>query len=157
MTSPHPRAIQESIWSCLIKTKDTPSYNLEMTNTHWKTGAKVEVPILWSPDVKSQLTGKEPDAGKDWRWEKRMTEDEMVGWYHWLDGHEFEQCLGVGDGQGSLACCIHGVTESETTEQLHNNRFCFGFKNIVSVIFCYFLLKCSSLNNLVITLRKVKS
>ena len=70
------------------------------------TDAEAEVPICWSPDVKNWVTGKDPDAGKDWRQEeKRMTEDEMVGWHHWLDGHEFEQAPGVGDGQGSLACC----------------------------------------------------
>ena len=63
---------------------------------------------------------KDPDAGKDWRQEgKRMTEDEMVGWHHWLNGHEFEQALGVGDGQGSLACCNPwGRKESDTTERL---------------------------------------
>ena len=62
--------------------------------------------ILWPPDAKKWLTGKDSDAGKDWRQEeKRTTEDEMVGWHHWLDGHEFEQTPGAGDGQGSLACC----------------------------------------------------
>ena len=65
-----------------------------------------EAPILWSPDVKSQLFGKDPDTGKDGEQEvKRVTEDEMVGWHHQLDGHDFGQALGVGDGQGSLACC----------------------------------------------------
>ena len=64
-----------------------------------------ETPILWSLDVKNWLIGKVPDAGKDWRQEKKgTTEDEMVGWHHWLDGHEFEQAPGVGDGQASLAC-----------------------------------------------------
>ena len=71
-----------------------------------RTNAGAETPVLWPPDVKSWLTGKDTDAGKDWRQkEKGMTEDEMVGWHRWLDGHEFEQTLGVGDGQGSLACC----------------------------------------------------
>ena len=56
-----------------------------------RTGAEAEVPILWPPDAKNWLTGKDPDAGKDWRWEeKRMTEDEMAGWHHWLNGHESE-------------------------------------------------------------------
>ena len=73
-----------------------------------------EAPILWPPDAKSWLIGKDPDAGQDWRQKgKGMTEDELVGWHHQCDGHEFEQALGVGDGQGSLAC-IHGVTKSET-------------------------------------------
>ena len=78
-------------------------------------------PLLWSPDVKNWLIGKDPDAGKDWgQEEKGMTEDEMVGWHHWLDGHEFEQAPGVGDGQGGLACCSPwGSKESDTTEQLN--------------------------------------
>ena len=64
-----------------------------------------ETPILWPPDAKNWLTGKDPDAGKDWRQEEKgMTEDEMVGWHHWLDGYEFEQVLGVGDRQGDLVC-----------------------------------------------------
>ena len=73
-----------------------------------RTDAEAETSILWPPDAKSWLIGKDPDAGKDWRQEvKGMTEDEIVGWHHWLDGHhlEFEQAPGVGDGQGSLACC----------------------------------------------------
>ena len=71
-----------------------------------RTDAEAEIPILWPPDEKNWLTGKDPDAGKDWRREEKgMTEDEMVGWHHQLDGHEFEQALGVGDGQGSLVCC----------------------------------------------------
>ena len=71
-----------------------------------RTVAKAEAPILWPPDVKKWLIGKDPDAGKDWRQEEKgTTEDEMIGWHHRLNGHEFEQPLGVGDGQGSLACC----------------------------------------------------
>ena len=70
--------------------------------------------------AKNWLTGKDPDAGKGWRQEEKgMTEDEMVGWHHWLNGHEFEQALGVGDGQGSLVCCSPwGHKESDTTEWL---------------------------------------
>ena len=60
--------------------------------------------LLWLLDAMNWLIGKGPDAGKDWRQEKGMTEDKMVGWHHWLNGHEFEQVLGVGDGQGNLAC-----------------------------------------------------
>ena len=68
--------------------------------------AEAETPILWQPDGKNRLIGKDPDAGKDWRREEKgMTEDEMVGWYHWLDGHKFKQTAGVGDEQGSLAYC----------------------------------------------------
>jgi len=73
-----------------------------------RTDAEGQTPILWPPDAKNWLIWKDPDAGQDWRREKGMTEDEMVGWHHWLDGHEFEQALGVGDGQQSLAlkgCC----------------------------------------------------
>ena len=71
-----------------------------------QTDAEAETPVLWPPDVKNWLTGKDPDAGKDWgQEEKGTTEDEMAGWHHWLDGHEFEKAPGVGDGQGSLACC----------------------------------------------------
>ena len=70
-----------------------------------RTDAEAETSVLWPPDVKNWLTGKDADAGKNWkREEKGITEDEMVGWHHWLDGHEFEQASGVGDGQGSLAC-----------------------------------------------------
>ena len=65
-----------------------------------RTDADAEAPIIWPPEVKKWLIWKNPDAGKDWRKEEKgMTEDEMVGWHHWLDGHEFEQALGVGDGQ----------------------------------------------------------
>ena len=69
------------------------------------TDAKAEAPILWPPDAKTLFTGKDPDAGKDWRQEEKGTiEDEMVGCHHRLDGHKFVQTLGVGDGQGNLAC-----------------------------------------------------
>ena len=71
-----------------------------------RTDAEAEALIFWSPDVKSWLIGKNPDAGKDWgQEEKGMTEDEMVGWHHWLNGHEFEQTPGDSEGQGSMECC----------------------------------------------------
>ena len=67
--------------------------------------AEAEAPIFWPPDVKSQLTGKDPDAEKYWRQkEKGMAEDEMVGWHHWHNGHEFQQTLGDSEGQGNLSC-----------------------------------------------------
>ena len=71
--------------------------------------------------MENRLLGKDPDAGKDWRQEEKgMTEDEMVGWHHQLNQHEFEQALGVGDGQGSLVCCSPwGCKESDTTERLN--------------------------------------
>ena len=86
-----------------------------------RTDAEAETPILWPPDVKSRLTGKYPDAGKDWRQEEKgITEDEMAGWHHRLDGHESEWTLGVGDGQGGLVCCdSRGCKESDTTERLN--------------------------------------
>ena len=82
---------------------------------------EAETPILWPPDAKNWLIWKDPDAGKDWRWEEKgMTEDETVGWHHRLNGDEFEQALGVGVGQGGLACCRPwGHKESNTTEQLN--------------------------------------
>ena len=86
-----------------------------------RTDAEAETPILWPPDVKSWLSLKHPDAGKDWgQEEKGMTEDEMVGWHHQLSIHEFKQIPGVGDGQGGLACCdLWGHKESDTTERLN--------------------------------------
>jgi len=69
-----------------------------------RTDAEAEAPILWPPDVKSWLIGKDPDAGKDWGQEKGATENEMVQWHHWINGHEFEQTPGDGERQGSLAC-----------------------------------------------------
>ena len=85
-----------------------------------RTDAKAETPILWPPDAKSWLIGKDPDAGKDWgQEEKGTTEDEMVGWHHQLDGHGFGWTSGVGDGQGGLACWgSWGHKELDTTEQL---------------------------------------
>ena len=88
-----------------------------------RSDAEAGAPILWSPDAKSRLIRKDPNAGKDWRQEEKgMTEDEMVGWHHWLDGHEFEQAPGVGDGQGNLAYYSPwGHKVSDTTEQVNNN------------------------------------
>ena len=88
-----------------------------------RTDAAAEAPILWPPDVKSRFIGKDSDAGKDWgQEEKGTTEDEMVGWHHRLNGHEFEQTQGDSEGQGSLVCCSpRGRRESDTTEQLHNS------------------------------------
>ena len=70
-----------------------------------RTDVEAEIPILWPPDAKSWVIKKDPDAGKDWRQEEKgMTEDEVVGWHHWLNGHEFEEAPRDGEGQGSLAC-----------------------------------------------------
>ena len=86
-----------------------------------RADAEAVAPTLWPPDAKNWLIGKDSDAGKDWRWEKGTEEDEMAGWHHRLDGHQFEWTPGVGDGQGGLACCRpHGSRkESDTTERLH--------------------------------------
>ena len=96
------RKLFESRLDC----KEIQSVNPKGNQSWIFTGrTDAEAPILWSPDAKNRLLGKDPDAGKDWKQEEKgRTEDEMVGWYHWLDGHEFEQALGVGDGQGSLVC-----------------------------------------------------
>ena len=88
---------------------------------HIFINSQLEAPILWPPHAKGWLIGKDFDAGRDWgQEEKGTTEDEMVGWHHRLDGHEFEWTPGVGDGQGGLACCDSwGRKESDTTEQLN--------------------------------------
>ena len=87
------------------------------------TDAEAETSTLRPPDVKNWLIWKDSDAGKDWRQkEKGMTEDEMVGWYHWLNGHEFEQAPGDVERHGSLACCRPwGSKDLDTTEELNNN------------------------------------
>ena len=86
-----------------------------------RTDAEAETPILWPPDVKNWLTGKDTDAGKDWRQEEKgTTKDEIDGWHHRLDGHEYEQALEAADGQGSLVCCsLWGHKKSDTTEGLN--------------------------------------
>ena len=108
-----------TIWTAgSINCKEIPPVHPK-GNQSWifigRTEAEAETPILRSPDEKNWLTGKDPDAGKDWRQEEKgTTEDEMFGWHHWLDGHEFEWFLGVGDGQGSLECCSPWVANSWT-------------------------------------------
>ena len=80
-----------------------------------RTDAEAKAPILWPPDAKHQLTGRDPEAGKDWRWEEKgMTEDEMVGWHHWLGGHEFEQAPGDGEGQGRPGMLQSMGSQSQT-------------------------------------------
>ena len=83
-----------------------------------------ETPILWLPNVKSWLIGKDPDAGKDWRQEEKGTiEDEVVEWHHWLNRYEFEHTLGVGEGQESLVCCSPWCRkELDMTERLNSNN-----------------------------------
>ena len=121
--------LQSGIHNC----KDIKPVNPK-GNQSWifigRTDAEAETLILWPPDVKSWFIRKDPDAGKDWRQgEKGTTKDEMVGWHHWLNGHEFEQAPGDGEGQGSLACCSpwghkesvghNWVTEKQQHPQLY--------------------------------------
>ena len=89
-----------------------------------RTDDEAEAPILWPPDAKSWLFRKDPDAGKDWKQkENGASEDAVVRWHHWLNGHEFEQVQEDGEGQGSLVCCNPwGCKESDTTELLNNSN-----------------------------------
>ena len=117
-------------WTVVLEALESPLDCKEIKpvkpkgNQSWifigRTDAGTEVPILWPPDGKNWLIGKDSDAGKDWRQEEKgMTEDKLVGWHHWLNGHEFEQAPGVGDGQGSLVCCSpwgHRVRHAWVTE-----------------------------------------
>ena len=100
-----------------------------------RTDAEAETPILWPPHVKSWLTGKNPDAGRDWgQEEKGTTDDEMVGWHHRLNGHEFGWTPGVGDGQGGLACFSSwGHKESDTTEWLNWTELILIYSNIIMI------------------------
>ena len=86
-----------------------------------RTDVEAKTPMLWPPDAKNWLTGKDPDAGKDWRQEEKgTTEDDVSGWHHRLDGHELEWTSGVGDGRGGLAWCgPWGCKESDTTDWLN--------------------------------------
>ena len=90
-----------------------------------RTDAEAEAPVLWPLDVKTWRIGKDPVAGKDWRQEEMGTAgNEVVGWHHQLNGHEFEQAPGDGKGKGSLPCCsLWGRKESDMTEQLKNNNY----------------------------------
>ena len=119
-------------WTVVLeKTLKSPLDSKEIQPVHPKGGQswvfigrtdfEAEAPILWPHDAKSWLIWKDRDAGKDWgQEEKGTTEDEMVGWHHWLSGHGFRWTPGVGDGQGGLACCSSwGRKESDTTELLN--------------------------------------
>ena len=94
-----------------------------------RTDAKAEASILWPPDAKNQLTGKDPDARKDWgQEEKGATEDEMVGWHHQLNGHEFEQTPGDGEGQGNLVFCgPWGRKELYTTRAVKRRQHYYSY------------------------------
>ena len=107
-------------WTARRSNQSNPKENQSWTFIG-RTDAEVETPILWPPDAKNWLIGKEPDAGKDWRQEEKgTTEDEIIGWHHQLNGHEFEQAPRAGDEQGSLVCYSPwGCKELDTTEQLN--------------------------------------
>ena len=109
----------------LEKTHESPLDSTEIKpvgpngNKSWlfigKTEAETEAPIIWPPDMKSWLTEKDPNAGKDWgQEEKGTTEDEMAGWHHWLNRHEFEQALGNSEGQGRLGAAVYAVARNRT-------------------------------------------
>ena len=131
-------------WTVVLeKTLESPLDCKELQPVHLKgdqswvfigrTDVEAETPILWSPDVKSWLTWKDLDAGKDWgQEEKGTTEDEMVGWHHWLNGHGFWWTLGVGDEQGGLACCSSwGRKESDMTERLNWTELNYYIKTML--------------------------
>ena len=117
----------------LEKTLESPLGNKEIQPIHAKgnqswilvgsTDPETETPVLWPPDSKSELIRKDPNAGKDWSQQKKgMTEDEMVGWHHWLNGHESEQPP-RDEGEGSVVCCHPwGHRELDRTEQLNKNK-----------------------------------
>ena len=130
------------VWTVVLKkTLESPLDCMEILpvspngNQPWiligSTDAEAEAPIHWPHDMKSPFFGKDPDAGKDWgQDEKRVTEDETVGWHHWLNGNEFEQTQGDSEGRESLVCCSpRGHKESDKTEQL-NNRAAAAAKSL---------------------------
>ena len=117
-------SIEEDSWESLGQQEDPTIQSWRKSVQSWifigRTDVEAEAPILWPRDAKNWLIGKDPDAGKDWKQKKGMTEDEMVEWHNRLYGPEFEQAPGVGDWQGSLACCSPwGHKESDMTELLN--------------------------------------
>ena len=118
--------LTESSWKRLLRDPWTARRSKQSWVFIARTDVEAETPILWPPDVKGWLTWKDPDAGKDWGQEKGTIEDEVVGWHHQRNGHEFEWTPGVGDGQGGLACCHSwGHKESDMTERLNWTVKCF--------------------------------
>ena len=115
--------VGEDSWESLGLQGDptSPFWRRSALGVLWRNDAKAETPVLWPPHAKSWLIGKDSDAGRDWgQDEKGTTEDEMARWHHWPDGCESGWSLGVGDGQGGLACCYSwGRQESDTTERLN--------------------------------------
>ena len=141
------------LWTVVLeKTRESPLDCKEIKpvnpkgNQSWlftgMTDAEAEAPILWPPAAKSWLVRKDSDAGKEWRQEKKgMTEDKMAEWHHWLNGHEFEQASGDGEGQGSLACCSPwGHKESDTTDRLNNSNIIYYLLTYYMMSYFYCLL-----------------
>ena len=141
-------------WTVVLeKTLESPLDCKEMQPVHSKgdqswvfigrSDAEVETPVLWPPHAKSWLIGKDSDAGRDWgQEEKGMTEDEMAGWHHWIDGRESEWTPGVGDGQGGLACYDSwGSKESNMTERLIWSDPSVLISNCMCFL-CFSLLEC---------------
>ena len=135
-----------------VKTLESPMDCKEIQPVHSKgdqswvfferNDSEAETPVLWPPHGKSCLIGKDSDAGRDWgQEEKWMTEDEMDGWHHQRDGREFEWTLGVGDGQGGLACCNSwGLKESDTTERLNWTELTFEIILFCTLVFFWKLI-----------------
>ena len=144
-------------WTVVLeKTLESPLDSKEVLPVHSKgdqswvfierTDAKAETLILWPPHAKNWLIGKDSDAGRDWgQEEKGMTEDEMAGWHHWLDGHEFGWTPVVGDGQGGLVWCDSwGRKESDVTEQLNWTEYILYFSYCTFQCCLFFFISSSS-------------
>ena len=104
-----------------------------------RTYVEAETPIFWSPEAKSWLIGKDPDVGKDWRQEEKgMTEDEMLGWHHWLNGHEFEQAWELVMDREAWRSLVHGVAKSQTRlsnwTELSDNYFLLTNHDIIIIL-----------------------
>ena len=140
----------------LAKTLESPLDCKEIQPVHpkgdqsWvfsgRTDVEAETSILWPPDEKSWLVWRDPDAGKDWGQEEKGTiEDEMVGWHHWLDWHEFGWTLGVGDGQGGLAAVVHVITKSWTWQVTEVNwTESFPFSEFLDLVFSPIFIQVSN-------------
>ena len=120
------RRLSRVLWTARIS--NNPILRRSTLNIHWGTDAEAEAPILWSPYGKNWFIEEDPDAGEDWgQEEKVVTENDLVGWYHQLNGHEFDQTPGDSEGQGSLICCSPwSCKDLDITEQLNSNSDLFS-------------------------------